>query len=443
MPTATLVYMNALATDAADFLSKLDTLLTNPFSANNPRGLGWSHFFDGGDGYGSTTLSSAINSSVTTIPVVDTTGFASPGTIVIDSEQISYTGITPTSFTGCLRGTNQTTAASHLINTAVDAIADKLYFSQGFGQSERIWLRITKSLNNTFFDRTVCQFARNTDGYMLNPRGDSTTRINVGANAFEFWIVGNQDFFHLVTLIGTTYSHYYCGIINRFAPNQNSSVYGQVAPVPSNTNTPLATPFTITTNTTLFLRTGFDSHGGYDATNFSFIPGQKLYIIDQSLGTSTVNNQGILLLNSVDTVANTINVTHLSGDNTFSSFAIISIDPQPNALSSNGTIRGNPFLMLDDFVMDIQPQFTAVDEFASGAGQPSEGIQNPDIRDVTITYPIRLFNSQEIRGTLYGSIDTPIGSVGAQDFLQTFDMLYRFIAFPDGLSNFISIGSII
>ena len=442
MSTATLVYMNALATGAAEFLSKLDTLLTNTFSATNPRGLGWSHFFNGGDGYGSTTLSSAINASVTTIPVVDTTGFASPGTIIIGSEQISYTGVTPTSFTGCLRGANQTTAASHLINTAVNALPDKLYFSLGFGTSERIWLRLTASLDDTYIDRTICQFARSTDGYMLSARGDSTTRMTVGAGQFEFWVIGNQDFCHIVTLVGSTYSHYYSGIINRFAPPQVSSVYGLTAPIPSNTSTPLPTPFTIGTNTTLFLRTGFDSHGGYGASNLSFVPGQKLYIIDQSLGTSTVNHQGIVLLNSADPVQNSINVTWLSGDTAYSSFSIISIDPQPNALSSGGTIRGNSFFMLDDFVGDPTPLFSAVNEFAAGAGLPPEGIQNPDLRGVFITYPIRLSNSQEIRGTLYGSIDTPIGSIGAQDFLQTFDGLFRFINFADG-SLTLAIGSII
>lgn len=443
MPTPTLVYMNALATGAREFLTTLNTLITNPFSASNPRGLGWSSFFNGGDGYGSTTLSSAINSSVTTIPVVDTTGFASPtGTIIIDSEQISYTGVTPTSFTGCLRGANQTTAASHLINANVDALMDKLYFSLGFGASERLWVRLTASLDDGYIDRTICQFARNTDGKMLAPRGDSTTRIALGNSQFEWWLVGNEDFFYLVTLVGSTYSHYYSGNINRFAPPQVSSVYGLTAPSPSNTNTPLPAPFTIGTNTTLFLRTGFDDHGGYDASNQSFVPGQVLYIIDQSMGTSTENNQGVVLLNSVNLVQNSINVTYLSGSTSYSSFAIISVDPQPNALSSNGTIRGNPFLMLDDFAGEATPLFNAVNEFAPGTGLPPEGIQNPDSRGVYVTYPIRLSNTQEIRGTLYGAIDTPLGAIGDQDVLQTFDGLYRFVNFTDG-SLTIAIGSII
>lgn len=321
---------------------------------------------------------------------------------------------------------------------------DKLYFSLGYSQSERIYLRLTASIDDTYIDRIICQYATS-DGSMVSERGgDTETRINVGAAEFEYWIVGNQDFFHLVTKVGTDYSHYYCGIINRFAPNQNSSIYGQSAPVPANTTAPLSLPFTVATGTTLFLRTGFDAYGGYGADNLSFIPGQKLYIIDQSIGTATENNQGVVVLNSVNLVDNTINVTYESGDSTFSSFAIISVDPQPVALSTNGKIRGidAPFYMLDDFAGDPAPLFYAVDEFAIGAGLPSEGIQNPDSRGIYITYPIRVSNTEEIRGTLYGSIDIPQGAPGAEDYFQTFDQLYRFIAFPDG-DCMIAIGSIV
>ena len=441
--SATLVYKNGLATGASNFLTILNTLLTNTFSAIEPRGFGWTRVFNSDIG-SSTTLSAGINNSVTTIPVISTAGFQIPGTFLVDSEQISYSAVTPTSFTGCLRGVNGTTAATHLITAPVTSVTDKLYFSLGSGGSERILFRITVSSDNTYLDRQICQLARVNDGYMLNTMGaTSQTRIVLGNTQFEYWIIGNQDFFHLVTLVGSTYSHYYCGIINRFAPNQNSSIYGQSAPVPANTIVPAVTPFTIATGTILFLRTGFDNYGGYGADNLSFIPGQTLYVIDQSFGTSTVGHQGIVVLNSVDVIQNTINVTYVSGNNTFSSFAIIGVDPQPTTINSGGVIRGNPFLMLDDYIGDLAPQFNAADEFASGTGLPSGSIQNPDVRGVYITYPIRLSNTQEIRGTLYGMIDTPFGAPGAQDFFQTFDQLYKFVNFPDGNSHTIAIGSII
>jgi hypothetical protein len=64
-------------------------------------------------------LNGAINNSVTTITVDSTTGFPATGRIDIDSELITYTGVTPTTFTGCGRGANGSTAASHLDNAVV------------------------------------------------------------------------------------------------------------------------------------------------------------------------------------------------------------------------------------------------------------------------------------------------------------------------------------
>jgi hypothetical protein len=37
----------------------------------------------------------------------------------LDTELITYTGITPTTFTGCVRGANGSTAASHSDNAGV------------------------------------------------------------------------------------------------------------------------------------------------------------------------------------------------------------------------------------------------------------------------------------------------------------------------------------
>jgi len=64
-------------------------------------------------------LNGAINNSVTTITVDSTTGFPATGRIDIDTELITYTGVTATTFTGCVRGANGSTAASHLDNAVV------------------------------------------------------------------------------------------------------------------------------------------------------------------------------------------------------------------------------------------------------------------------------------------------------------------------------------
>jgi hypothetical protein len=67
-------------------------------------------------------LNGAINDSDTTITVDSTTGFSATGSILIDSELITYSGLTATTFTGCGRGTNGTTAVSHLDNATVTAV---------------------------------------------------------------------------------------------------------------------------------------------------------------------------------------------------------------------------------------------------------------------------------------------------------------------------------
>jgi len=75
-----------------------------------------------------TTLSAAITStSATTIALTDATGFPRAGLVLIDSEAVSYTGITDNTLTGCTRGASylisdvptSTTAATHSNGAAV------------------------------------------------------------------------------------------------------------------------------------------------------------------------------------------------------------------------------------------------------------------------------------------------------------------------------------
>lgn len=74
----------------------------------------------------STTLNGAIDNLVTTIPVIDTTNFPATGYFVVDQEVIKYTGKTGVAFTGCTRGADSSTAASHLTASVAAAylIAD-------------------------------------------------------------------------------------------------------------------------------------------------------------------------------------------------------------------------------------------------------------------------------------------------------------------------------
>ena len=66
-----------------------------------------------------TTLSSSINSSVTTIPLTSVTNMPSSGKIKVNDEIISYTGISSLNLTGATRAADDTTAASHTSGDAV------------------------------------------------------------------------------------------------------------------------------------------------------------------------------------------------------------------------------------------------------------------------------------------------------------------------------------
>ena len=115
--------------------------------------VGWGAGSWGGTIVGTATnqLNGAINSSVTTITVDSTVGFAAAGTLLIDSETITYTGTnapTNTQFTGCTRGVSGTgsgAAASHADNAAVvqsttfTGWGSPAPAGQGIGEQLRLW----------------------------------------------------------------------------------------------------------------------------------------------------------------------------------------------------------------------------------------------------------------------------------------------------------------
>jgi len=80
-----------------------------------------------------TTLNGDVDSSSTTITVVSTAGFSTSGLIGIDSEVITYTGITSTTFTGCTRGALGTTQATHTSGSWV--VAPRTYLSSNIDSS--------------------------------------------------------------------------------------------------------------------------------------------------------------------------------------------------------------------------------------------------------------------------------------------------------------------
>ena len=69
-----------------------------------------------------TTTNEALDASETEIDLVSVEGFKTAGTIKINSEIITYTGISGLILTGCTRGTNSTSAATHSIGATVTQI---------------------------------------------------------------------------------------------------------------------------------------------------------------------------------------------------------------------------------------------------------------------------------------------------------------------------------
>ena len=76
------------------------------------------------DDVAATTLNGSHSSSVTTLTLTSTTDFDASGTIHIGSEQVSYTAILGNDITGCTRGANNTTAATHASGVAVTQFED-------------------------------------------------------------------------------------------------------------------------------------------------------------------------------------------------------------------------------------------------------------------------------------------------------------------------------
>jgi len=73
-----------------------------------------SGFLAGGDGLAITTLTQPLLVSDNHMHVTSTSGYLTAGTVIVDSETITYTGATTTTFTGLTRGTSGTTAAEHV-----------------------------------------------------------------------------------------------------------------------------------------------------------------------------------------------------------------------------------------------------------------------------------------------------------------------------------------
>ena len=94
------------------------------------------------------TLNGTIDNAVTSIVLTDASSFPVSGTILIDSEKITYTSKSINTLTGCTRGANSTTASSHTTGATVDEIVSdiNLFETNGVIDSEKKVLENVREL---------------------------------------------------------------------------------------------------------------------------------------------------------------------------------------------------------------------------------------------------------------------------------------------------------
>jgi hypothetical protein len=170
-------------------------------------GLGpWSGFKTG---QFTSTLSSSINTSVTSLTMASSTSFPASGTVLIDNELITYTGNSGGTLSGLTRGASGTTAASHssgaTVTDASNFFAWNAAASGDIVTAPGIW-----SLDN-FGNKVIATISNGeTFEWDSNPTGANSTRATVvtsAPTASAFSLVSTPDrhlvFFGTETTVGT------------------------------------------------------------------------------------------------------------------------------------------------------------------------------------------------------------------------------------------------
>ena len=182
------------------------------------------------------TLSSGINTSATTLSMASASSFPSSGTVQIDQELITYTGVSGNDLTGLTRGANGTTAASHSSGDTVTDSSDYAGWNTAVSgdviTSPGIW-----SLDN-FGNKLIATITGGESfEWDSNPVTANSTRATIIASAptaSEFSLVSTPDrhliFFGTETTIGTKSTQ--DPMFIRFSSQENINEY-----TPTSTNT--------------------------------------------------------------------------------------------------------------------------------------------------------------------------------------------------------------
>jgi hypothetical protein len=202
---------------------------------------GWGLGSWGGQAQGqfTSTLSSSINTSVTSLTMASSTSFPSSGTVAIGSELITYTGNSGGTLSGLTRGANGTTAASHSSGaTVTDASNFFAWNSAASGDivtAPGLW-----SLDNFGNTLIATIFGGETFEWDSDPTTANATRATILANAptaSSFSLVSTPDrhliFFGTETTVGTSSTRDEMFI--RFSDQENINTTSSYAPSSTNT----------------------------------------------------------------------------------------------------------------------------------------------------------------------------------------------------------------
>ena len=160
-----------------------------------------------------TTTGEALDNSETSIDLVSVTGFTTAGAIKVDSEIITYTGISSLTLTGCTRGTNSTSAAAHdngavatqvLINpiTTADESAIVTITDTAHGATTGDWVVISGaaatggiSANdfNNYYGYQITVVNANTYTITLPSAATSTVSAGGGLTVVIDYLIGIED----------------------------------------------------------------------------------------------------------------------------------------------------------------------------------------------------------------------------------------------------------
>jgi hypothetical protein len=179
--------------------------------------VGWGAGTWGGIVTGAVTTAvsgGTLSNSNTTVTVTSTTGFTATGRILIDSETISYTGVTATTFTGCTRGLSGTgsgAAATHANGASV--VQSTSFIGWGSPATVGIGIQLRLWSQSNFGEDLI-----------FNPRGGALYYWANSASASTFnrgQLLGPSS--SVVTKSGTITVDAYCPTVANFVMVSDAS----------------------------------------------------------------------------------------------------------------------------------------------------------------------------------------------------------------------------